>query len=124
MKAKAVDCNTKYVLIVDDDQALLEMLAEQVEAFNATAVCATSVDDALGMLGFCRFDLVISDYNMPEKNGLEFFRTLKRWHPTIPFYFCSCLLPDAAEKLVRDGKAGKLTKPIIQGELKELFANG
>ncbi len=74
------------VLHVDDDSSLLE-LSEQIlvgmGAFNIDHACC--VDEALKKLASESYDLVVSDYEMPTKNGLEFLQELREQKNYIPF---------------------------------------
>ena len=74
------------VLHVDDDSSLLE-LSEQIlvgmGAFNIDHAC--SVDEALKKLASESYDLIVSDYEMPTKNGLEFLQELREQKNYIPF---------------------------------------
>ncbi|HTY75912.1 MAG TPA: response regulator, partial [Candidatus Nanoarchaeia archaeon] len=75
------------VLQVDDDVSILEisklMLKDMNECFEIDS--ASSVDEAYKKLEFCNYDVVISDYEMPQKNGLEFLRELREQNNQIPF---------------------------------------
>ena len=44
-----------------------------------------AVSDALLLLNTVKFDAIISDYQMPVINGLEFLREVRRSHDNIPF---------------------------------------
>ncbi|TXT54642.1 MAG: putative Histidine kinase [Candidatus Thorarchaeota archaeon] len=74
------------VLLVDDDKDLLEIASrylEQSEEIRVTT--ASSVDDALKTLNENAFDLIVSDYQMPAKTGLEFLELLREDNNLIPF---------------------------------------
>ena len=73
-------------MLVDDDAEFLECAKELLEMqgdFKATTV--RSVDAALELLESDCFDVIISDYEMPEKNGLDFFKILKAQNRFLPF---------------------------------------
>ena len=74
------------VLHVDDDSDLLEVsktiLIEEGIFEIDTASC---VDDALKKLESLNFDVVVSDYDMPVKDGLMFLRQLRDKKNEIPF---------------------------------------
>lgn len=74
------------ILIVDDMKALLEAVKFVLESNPGFRVdTALSVKDALGLLQTTRYDVIISDYCMPEMNGIEFLRHLRAQNCTIPF---------------------------------------
>lgn len=79
----------KRVLHAEDDHLVREMVNRYIERLGHTCV---SVDDAARAWevvqgGDHHFDLVISDYDMPEMNGLDFLKQLRSYPATqeIPF---------------------------------------
>lgn len=79
----------KKILILDDDKFILDVISEalarepfQTEAYN----CA---EKALEQLKTEHFDAVISDVNMPGKNGLDFAKTLREHGNSIPILMIS-----------------------------------
>jgi PAS domain S-box-containing protein len=75
------------VLHVDDDPQMTELtktLLERVDD-NIAVVAETSVVAALNHLQEGEFDCVVSDYDMPNTDGLEFLEIIRREHPDLPF---------------------------------------
>lgn len=74
------------VLYVDDEPLLLEVTKTYLEN-NSDIVVDTveSAEDALSILNTRRFDAVVSDYQMPEMDGIEFLKELRRSGDEIPF---------------------------------------
>ena len=75
------------VLHVDDDPSVLD-LAEAFfdrELATATVTGVTEPESALERLESQPFDCVVSDYDMPEMDGLTFFEALRESNPTLPF---------------------------------------
>jgi PAS domain S-box-containing protein len=75
------------VLHVDDDPSVLDLTEAFLER-ELDAVAVTSVTDpeaALDRLEADSFDCVVSDYDMPPMDGLEFFDALRDRHRTLPF---------------------------------------
>jgi len=72
----------KRILIVDDEEntriGLTKLLSQ--EGFEVES--AANGNDALDLLGQHRVNLVISDINMPDMNGLIFLRELSRKYPS------------------------------------------
>lgn len=75
------------VLHVDDQPQYTELTEELLERAdeNITVVGTTTVVEALNCLSEEEFDCVISDYDMPQTNGLEFLELVRESHPHIPF---------------------------------------
>ena len=66
------------VLHVDDDFCLLEVSKQILTMENNFEIeNVTSVNEAFKKLQEQTFDAVISDYEMPQKNGLEFLKELR-----------------------------------------------
>jgi len=76
-------------LVVDDEPGLAELVATRLERADdrIEAAAATSADDALAAFEAADhdFDCVVSDYEMPGRNGLELLETLRTDHPDLPF---------------------------------------
>ncbi len=74
------------ILHVDDDCAFLGMAKQCLELQADIQVeSANSVKMALEMLKAEKFDVIVSDYQMAEKDGLEFLRELKAMGVATPF---------------------------------------
>ena len=67
------------VLIVEDSKASRELIAATVESISGLEAFATSSGfEALKLLPRHRFDLIITDINMPDINGLELINFVKK----------------------------------------------
>jgi DNA-binding response OmpR family regulator len=74
------------VLYVDDEQDLLDIGKLFLEAEGDFVVTTlTSAGVALEQLGRERYDTIISDYQMPEMDGITFLKQLKASGDTTPF---------------------------------------
>src|SRR5208283_2630740 len=74
------------VLYVDDEPGLLEigkLFLEQSGQF--TVDVTTSALDALALLNTKTYDAIISDYQMPDMDGIKFLKTLKSSGNNLPF---------------------------------------
>jgi signal transduction histidine kinase len=66
------------LLIVDDDEPGREGLARRLRRQGYEVCCALGGPEALEVLGGRRFDLVLLDIMMPDMNGLEVLKSLRR----------------------------------------------
>jgi two-component system chemotaxis response regulator CheY len=67
------------VLIVEDSKASREFIAATVESISGVeAITTSSGFEALKLLPRHRFDLIITDINMPDINGLELINFVKK----------------------------------------------
>ncbi len=82
-----IDLNEKIrVLHVDDDSTFLKMSKQCLEMDPQLQLeTAVSVDEALAKLKNDDYDLIVSDYQMPEKDGLELLRQLRESGDMTPF---------------------------------------
>ena len=74
------------VLYVDDEPGLLEIgkiFLEKSGQFSVDIV--TSAPDALAILATKTYDAILSDYQMPEMDGIEFLKSVRASGNTIPF---------------------------------------
>ncbi len=74
------------ILHVDHDPCFLRLskkILEMERKFEIETV--TSVENALKLLEQFHYDVVVSDYEMPRKNGLQFLEELKKIEANIPF---------------------------------------
>lgn len=76
-----------HVLHVDDDPEFVEVTAEILERENGqfNVETATSASDGLDRLAENDLNCVVSDYQMPDQNGIEFLKTVRDAHPELPF---------------------------------------
>ncbi len=75
------------VLHVDDDPGLTEVAARFLEREDPRLAVATESEPAAALerLAGGGFDCIVSDYDMPRMDGLEFFEAVRERHPDVPF---------------------------------------
>lgn len=75
------------VLHVDDEPDFAELTAQFLENTGEalTVETAPNASDAIDLLEQSRYDCVISDYDMPEQNGIEFLENVREKFPELPF---------------------------------------
>jgi len=115
--------NVIRILHVDDDSALLEVsrLVLGLEG-DLEVDQATSADEALQKIANGNYDIVISDYEMPQKDGLELLKALRDQNNSIPFIlFTGKGREDVAIKALNLGADGYHNKQgsteTVYGEL-------
>jgi PAS domain S-box-containing protein len=76
-----------HVLHVDDEPDFAELTAEflkrEDDSFTVTTV--TSASEGLEHLSCGDFDCIVSDYDMPSQNGIEFLKSVRENYPDLPF---------------------------------------
>jgi len=74
------------ILYVDDEPLLLNLARLFIEKNDGFTVdTAESAPAALELMKTCNYDTVISDYQMPGMNGIEFLKTIRHSGDRIPF---------------------------------------
>ncbi|MDW5564167.1 MAG: PAS domain S-box protein [Methanomassiliicoccus sp.] len=75
-----------HILYIDDEPALLEIGKVFLESCGKISVdTALSVKDAESLVQHNRYDCIISDYQMPVINGIEYLKILRSRGNSIPF---------------------------------------
>ncbi|MFB6376152.1 MAG: response regulator, partial [Bradymonadaceae bacterium] len=75
------------ILFVDDDVELADTTARSLEAEHEQFEVETAAGASAGerKLAEHEVDCIVSDYNMPNRNGIEFLRSVRATAPTLPF---------------------------------------
>jgi putative two-component system response regulator len=108
------------VLIVDDDDIALELLSSTLEDAGYSVEVARDGVEALEMLRSGRFQLVISDWEMPRMNGVELCRAIRKREYFGYIYFILVTAREVADDVVQGLNAGAddfISKPFDPGEL-------
>lgn len=109
----------KQILIIDDDATLLEMLSEQLKLHEEFAtVGAKSGAEALELAKEDYFDVIILDVGLPDMDGREVCRLMRRNGVTSPIIMLTGADTDADTILGLDAGANDyITKPFRLGVL-------
>lgn len=112
------------ILIVDDNYDMLELLQRHLKSFNFHAYKASSVVEAIEVLKTTPIDLLITDLQMPEINGIELIKYTSEHFPSIPkLVITGFPSVDTAINAVKSGALDYLIKPFTGEELKKAIQN-
>ena len=102
-----------HILLVDDDPDLLRLLSMRLSGAGYRVTAAVSAEEALVKLAMERPQLVLSDVQLPGKDGLALFDAIRAQHPSLPVILLTAhgTIPDAVEATSR-GVYTYLTKPF------------
>jgi PAS domain S-box-containing protein len=73
------------VLLVDDSPDFADLAADFLERDGFEVITATSAGDGLSKIDQGAVDCVVSDYEMPDLDGLEFLEAVREHHADLPF---------------------------------------
>jgi two-component system response regulator GlrR len=101
------------ILIVDDDPALLKLLAMRLHYEGHVAIESSSGAMALSKLDHELPHILITDLRMPGMDGLQLFEAVHRRYPLLPVLILTAngTIPDAVNAMQR-GVFGYITKPF------------
>jgi len=74
---------SRKVLIVDDEQDLLEVMAERMQTLGMDVSTSTSPLEAIEMMKLESFDAIIIDLMMPGMDGFKFLKNLRTQDPEV-----------------------------------------
>jgi len=108
------------VLIADDHpvvrQGVKQILAEELELEQFGE--ARNAKEVLDNVSRKKWDILILDINLPDMNGLEILRQLKKIHPDLPVLVLTVFDEDQiAIRVLKAGAAGFVTKETMPNEL-------
>ena len=101
------------VLILEDNQRDAELFIRKLQeaGFELDADTVDTEEAFVASLRFRVYDLILSDYSIPEWSGLEAFRFVKRSGMNIPFVLVTGTLgEEAAVDLIKEGVADYILK--------------
>ncbi len=113
----------KKILAVDDSGSLRQMLGFALRSGGYEVTDAVDGDDGLGKATATRFDLVLTDQNMPKMDGLTLIRSLRALpaYRSVPILM---LTTESSAEMKNQGRAaganGWLVKPFDPNKLLEV----
>lgn len=108
------------VLHVDDEPGFSDLLESVLkeEIQDGTVITAPSASEALEKLESEAFDCIVSDYDMPKKNGLEFLTDVREQHPDLPFILFT---GKGSESIASEAITAGVTDYLQKGSGKEHY---
>ena len=107
------------ILVVDDQQTMRGMARQVLKQLGVLDVAlAASAEAALEQMGGRKFDVVISDLNMPGMSGVELAQKIKA-HPVLKSVPVFLATSNAYRDQAGDAVDHFVAKPFVVGDLKE-----
>jgi len=107
-----------HILVVDDDKDIRQLSTDILKSFGYRVDAAEDGAVAWDALQAKKYDLLITDNNMPKITGFELIKKLRSDSKTLPVIMASGALP--SEELIRHPSirlAATLLKPFTGDEL-------
>lgn len=110
--------NNKYkILVVEDDRNIANVVQTVLETNDYQALCAETCRQGILMLSSHVPDLVLLDLGLPDADGAEFIRTVRK-HSMVPIIVLSARTEEGDKISALDlGANDYITKPFGTGEL-------
>jgi CheY-like chemotaxis protein len=116
--------SAKAVLIADDDEISMLYMKRMLEEFNVELFEAKNGAEAVEI---CRkhpeISLVLMDINMPELNGFEASKQIKKFRPELTMIAQTAYALEHDIENYKDPFDGYITKPIKTDEIKQIICN-
>ena len=107
------------VLVVDDEEDIVEVIQDRLEAYGFTVVTAGTGVEALKKLSLEKFDGIFLDVKMPEMGGIETLENIRKRDRKIPvIIITSSSTREAAIEAMAKGANEYVLKPFEWEELK------
>lgn len=108
------------LLVVDDDEDFRALIGLSLETLRHESVMVASGADALDRLRAEKFQVLITDWNMPGMTGLDLCRRVRAETPEIQIYIILLTAMSGSENLIQALDSGAddfITKPYDEGQL-------
>ncbi len=110
----------KTILIVDDSASMRQLVTFALKSAGYDVVAAVHGKDALEKMKSAKFEMVVTDLNMPEMDGIELIRNV-RSNAVSKFTPVVMLTTESQETKKQEGKqagaSGWIVKPFKPEEL-------
>ncbi len=108
----ANDAGAGMILIIDDEAAIRESLEALLDLEGYVVAAAETADEGLARLAERPYDLVLLDYALPDRNGLEVLSELRERDPQLPVIMITAYgTVENAVNAMRQGASNFLQKP-------------
>jgi CheY-like chemotaxis protein len=111
------------VLLVDDNLLMQQVISRFLMSQDCIVESASTADEAIQRAGDERFDLVMVDMHLPDRNGDEFLSELRTLphYATVPTVAISGLPAHQLSQVTLNGFDAYYSKPIDLDDLSNLI---
>ncbi len=111
---------SKTVLIVDDSASMRQLVSFTLKDAGYDVIAAVDGKDALGKLNGIKVEMIITDLNMPNLNGIDFIRQVRQTagYKFTPIVMLTTESQEARKSEGRQaGASGWIVKPFTPDQL-------
>lgn len=111
---------SKNILIVDDSESIREVVSFTLENEGYNVLVGVDGKDALKYLDGSPIDLIITDLHMPEMDGIELIKNVRKMDPykRIPILFLTTESQASKKMEAKEaGATGWIIKPFVPAKL-------
>jgi len=110
------------VLVVDDEEAMREVLRQRLTSWGAKVLLAADAAEARRQLAAAPVDAVITDVMLPDASGIELLREVRGEMPDLPVVVITAHgAVDLAVDAMKEGAQDFLTKPLSYDQLQSVL---
>ncbi|HJZ12950.1 MAG TPA: ATP-binding protein [Acidobacteriota bacterium] len=116
----AKDGSGKKILVIDDEEAILELLSETLTPRGYQVDTVRDGISAVRQFQQARYDLIVCDWKIPGLSGQQIFEKICEIEPQAPrrfIFITGDLLNQKSEQFLRDQQTPCLSKPFSSDEL-------
>ena len=107
-----------HILVIDDDDRIRDLLKKFLSKENFLVSVASNAIDAENLIKSLNFDLIVVDKMMPEKNGVDFIKTIRQNDDNTPVIMLTAMSDiDSKIEGLSIGADDYISKPFDAKEL-------
>lgn len=107
------------ILVIEDNDTMREGMVQILKKLNLTVMAASNGKDGLEMAMQNSVDVVVSDYRLPKKTGMEILEQIKAKKPNTEVMIITAFGSiELAVEAIQKGAADFITKPFSPDEFR------
>jgi len=113
------DQGAKRILVVDDEEIVRLSCIRTLKPGGYEVEAVDDAYEALSILRERHFDIIVTDFKMPDMDGVEFIDMLRRTSPSSRVLLVTGFATEEVKEQAEAMGASYLAKPFSPSELKE-----
>jgi DNA-binding NtrC family response regulator len=112
--------NKPKILLIDDEESILKVISTILKNEGFSVITAKNKKEAVNKLKNINFDIVLSDFKLPDGTGIEILQEFKKENPLTPFIIITAYGSiNGAVEAMQKGATHYISKPIDSSQLIE-----